>query len=123
MSAARAADHRVVVATATKGELGTSDPVAFPPERLAAVRQRETAASLAAVDVREHRWLGYRDGTLHQLPVGQGVDQVVGLIDEIRPDTIVTFGPEGMTGHTDHKAVSGWVTAAWDQTGRRSQLW
>lgn len=123
MAVARAAGHRVVVATATKGELGTSDPVAFPPERLAVIREGEAEASLAAVDVTEHRWLGHRDGTLDQLPVAHGVDQVVALIEEIRPDTLVTFGPEGMTGHGDHKTVSGWVTAAWNQTGRRSQLW
>src|SRR5664279_6249016 len=68
MSVVRAAGHRVVVATATKGELGTEDPVALPPERLALIRERETAASLAALDVREHRWLGHRDGTLDQGP-------------------------------------------------------
>ena len=25
----------------------------------------------------------------------------------------MTFGPEGMTGHPDHQAVSAWVEAAW----------
>lgn len=123
MSVVRAAGHRVVVATATKGELGTEDSVAFPPERLASIRERETAASLAALGVREHHWLGHRDGTLDQVPAAHGIAQVARLIDEIRPDTIVTFGPDGMTGHTDHQAVSGWVTAAWNDTGRRARLW
>jgi LmbE family N-acetylglucosaminyl deacetylase len=123
MSVVRAAGHRVVVATATKGELGTEDPVALPPERLALIRERETAASLAALDVREHRWLGHRDGTLDQVPVALGISQVAGLIQEIRPDTIVTFGPDGMTGYADHQAVSGWVTAAWNDSGRCGPLW
>ena len=34
------------------------------------------------------------------------------LIDEIRPDTVLTFGPDGLTGHRDHRAVSRWTTAA-----------
>ena len=25
------------------------------------------------------------------------------LVDEVRPDTIVTFGPDGMTGHSDQR--------------------
>ena len=45
------------------------------------------------------------------------------LIQEIRPDTMVTFGPDGMTGHADHQTISRWVTAAWDDTGRRGRLW
>jgi LmbE family N-acetylglucosaminyl deacetylase len=123
MASVRAAGHRVVVATATKGEAGTDDPNAWPPERLAALRERELTASLAALDVHEHRWLGYRDGTLHRTSAQHGVDQVGDLIDEIRPDTIVTFGPEGMTGHLDHRTVSGWVTTAWENAGRRGRLW
>ena len=38
---------------------------------------------------------------------------MLGLLDDIRPDTVVTFGPDGMTGHPDHIALSHWVSAAW----------
>jgi LmbE family N-acetylglucosaminyl deacetylase len=120
---ARAAGHRVVVATATPGEHGTDDPQAWPPERLAAIRVRELEASLAAVGVHEHHWLGYEDGTLAGLDPRRGIDQVAALMDQVRPDTVVTFGPDGMTGHTDHRTISAWVTAAWEATGRRSRLW
>jgi LmbE family N-acetylglucosaminyl deacetylase len=30
----------------------------------------------------------------------------------VRPDTIITFGPDGFTGHTDHQVISRWVTRA-----------
>lgn len=123
MASTRDAGHRVVVATATKGEDGADDPVTWPPERLAALRERELAASLAALDVHEHRWLGHRDGTLHRVRFDDGVEQVADLVDEVRPDTIVTFGPDGMTGHRDHRTVSGWVTSAWQRSGRRARLW
>ena len=52
--------------------------------------------------------------------VGQ---QVAALLDEVRPGLVVTFGPEGVTGHPDHQAVSTWVTAAWQATGRKAALW
>ena len=45
------------------------------------------------------------------------------LIEEIQPDTIVTFGPDGMTGHSDHQAVSDWTTTAWIRAGRPGRLW
>ena len=109
MAVARAGGNRVVVATATRGEAGTDDPLAWPPDILGRERAQETAESLAAVGVTEHRWLGHRDGTLHQVSAARGVAQVERLIAEIRPDTIVTFGPDGMTGHHDHRAVSDWT--------------
>jgi LmbE family N-acetylglucosaminyl deacetylase len=123
MSAVRDAGHRVVVATATRGERGTDDPRMWPPRRLAALRERELAASLAVLDVREHHWLDYCDGALSQVPADRGVRQVAELIDDIDPDTVVTFGPDGMTGHADHRTVSGWVTEAWHETGRTARLW
>ena len=123
MARARRAGDRVVVATATRGEQGTSDPARWPPERLAALREREQSRSLAAVGVTEHHWLGHHDGDLPEVRRSAAIDQVAGLIDEVRPDTIVTFGPDGMTGHADHRTVSSWVTQAWQEAGRTSRLW
>ena len=123
MATVRDAGHRVVVATATRGEHGTEDPVGWPPVRLAALRAHETAAALAALGVEEHRWLGYRDGGLCEVPPDTGVDVVTRLLEEIRPDTVVTFGPDGMTGHPDHCTISAWVTSAWQRAGRPCRLW
>jgi LmbE family N-acetylglucosaminyl deacetylase len=123
MATVRAAGGRVVVVTATRGEHGTSDLQAWPPQRLARIRERELAASLAALDVNEHHWLGYPDGELHRVPVTRGAARIAEIIDEVRPDTIVTFGPDGLTGHTDHQAISAWVDAASTATGVTSRVW
>ena len=112
MAAATRAGNRVVVATATRGELGSTDPAGMPPERLAALREKELVRSLAVVGVSEHRWLGHRDGSLAAVRRSAGIDQVSRLIDEVRPDTIVTFGPDGAYGHPDHIAISQFTTAA-----------
>lgn len=50
MAAAAEAGNRVVVVTATRGEQGTDDPTRWPPARLAELRTREMAASLAVLD-------------------------------------------------------------------------
>ena len=123
MSQVRDEGGRVVVVTATRGEHGTDDPAAWPPERLAAVREHELRASLAEAGVTEHRWLGHRDGELEQIALEDGAAALLPIIAEVRPSVIVTFGPDGMTGHGDHRAVSAWTTRAWRASGRLSSLW
>lgn len=106
------AGGEVVCVTATRGERGTPDPDTWPEARLGKRRTVELRASLAALGVTDHRFLGYVDGTLHDIPSEEGSRRVAEVIEEVRPDTVVTFGPEGMTGHLDHIAVSRWVTEA-----------
>ena len=123
MALVRRAGGRVVVVTATRGEHGTDDAEVWPPARLAAHREGELAQSLAIVGVHEHRWLPHRDGELARIPVAEGAAALLPVLDEVRPDTIVTFGPDGMTGHGDHRAVSAWVTEAWRRSGTTAELW
>ena len=122
MALARDAGNHVVCVTATHGEHGTDDPDRWPPSRLARTRELEVKASMAILGVDDHRFLGYEDGTLPSVDLDEGIGRVQELIEEIRPDTIVTFGPEGMTGHPDHCTVSRWASEAWARTGRRGQL-
>jgi LmbE family N-acetylglucosaminyl deacetylase len=111
---------RVVVLTATLGEHGTSDPATWPPSRLAPVRAAELRAALAAVGVDELHLLGYEDG---RCAAEDGTAAVAEVIDEIGPDLILTFGPDGMTGHPDHRAVSRWATEARASARPSARLW
>jgi LmbE family N-acetylglucosaminyl deacetylase len=122
MAAAADAGTRVVCVSATAGELGTPEPAVWPPDRLGRLRRWETAAAMAVLGVREHRFLGLPDGGLAKVDVSHGIGIVEALIDEIEPSTIVTFAPHGMTFHPDHIAVSDWVTTAWRRSGRRARL-
>ncbi|HSK27131.1 MAG TPA: PIG-L family deacetylase [Jiangellales bacterium] len=122
MAMARQAGQRVVCVTATWGERGTPDPDRWPPSRLAQVRAAEVRASLAALDVREHHHLGVVDGTCADQPFDVMVDQVAAIAAQVRPDTVVTFGPDGLTGHEDHQTVSAWATAAWHEAAPGARL-
>ncbi len=113
MAAAVRHGARVVCVTATRGELGSTDPARWPPgPQLADVRTKELADCLAELGVTEHTWLDYPDGGC------DGIDDVVAvarlreIVDAVRPDTVLTFGPDGGTYHPDHIAVSRWTTAA-----------
>jgi LmbE family N-acetylglucosaminyl deacetylase len=120
MACARRCGDRVVVVTATAGERGTSDPERWPPELLGPLRCMELRASLAVLDVHEHVMLGLPDGGCCSV---DATGAIGALIEDVRPDTIVTFGPEGMTGHPDHSVVSAWTTDAWQRTGQGAHLW
>jgi LmbE family N-acetylglucosaminyl deacetylase len=123
MAEARRVGHRVVVVTATRGEQGTDDPHTWPAGRLARHRELELAESLRAIGVEEHTWLGYADGSLATSDRSLAVASLQRVIADVVPDTIVTFGPDGMTGHDDHRTISSWVTAAWRRGGSTAALW
>ena len=121
MAAARDNGQRVVCVSATAGEHGTPDPETWPPERLGRLRRWEAAAAMAVLGVDDHRFLGLPDGALDRHE-SRGRALVGQLIDDVRPDTILTFGGDGITFHPDHIAVHRWVTAAWERRGRPGRL-
>jgi LmbE family N-acetylglucosaminyl deacetylase len=106
-------DYTLVVATS--GEAGQiADPSLATRESLGPVREaeeREALARLGAgrVDV---RFLRYPDGGLADAPHDELVGRVVEVLVEARPLVVVTFGPEGVTRHPDHTAVSQVATEA-----------
>jgi LmbE family N-acetylglucosaminyl deacetylase len=115
MAEAVRAGRRVVCVTATRGELGTTDPTRWPLEGLAEVRTREMQRCLEILGVTEHLWLDYPDGGCAGIPLEEPVGKLVSLMEEVRPDTVLSFGPDGMTGHTDHQATCAWATAAFER--------
>jgi len=121
MAAARDGGQRVVCVSATAGEHGTDDVVTWPPDRLGRVRRWEAAAAMAVLGVGEHAIRGLPDGGLPGRD-DEGLAWAGRLLDEVRPDTILTFGPEGMTYHPDHIAVHRWVTEAWERADRPGRL-
>jgi LmbE family N-acetylglucosaminyl deacetylase len=101
---------RVACVTATSGELGSWDEERWPSETMGEVRQAELEESLAILGVTEHHWLDYPDGGCAEVPLEEAVVRVAAIVEEVQPESVLTFGPEGMTGHPDHEAVSAWAT-------------
>ena len=104
---------RVVCVTATRGELGSTDPERWPAgPGLAAIRTAELERSLACLGVSDHMWLDYPDGGCADVDADAAVARLRAVVSAVRPQTVLTFGPDGMTGHPDHQAVSRWALAA-----------
>lgn len=102
----------VVVLTATAGEHGTADPVAEPPAVLARRRLDELDTALEAIGGGRAVHLGYGDGDCHRVDERLAAHLVGRVIDDVGPDLIVGFGPDGVTGHPDHIAVGRWTRRA-----------
>jgi LmbE family N-acetylglucosaminyl deacetylase len=107
--------QRVVCVTATRGELGIQDVDRWPPDQLAAIRTAELEKSLAILGVTEHHWLDYPDGGCHEVDVEEAVGLLRSIFEDVQPASVLTFGPDGMTAHTDHIAVSAWTTLAFER--------
>lgn len=102
---------RVAIVSATRGEAGIHDMDA--PEA-AALREAELRQAAAELGVSRVRFLGYRDGGLADVDPEEAVSRITALLRELRPQVVITFGPDGISGHPDHVTVSRWVTAAFD---------
>jgi LmbE family N-acetylglucosaminyl deacetylase len=72
-------------------------------ETLGEVREVEQAASMAVLGVdADARFLRHPDYHLPEVPFDELVGEVEAVLREVRPDVVVTFGPDGMTSHHDH---------------------
>lgn len=99
---------RFVLVHATRGEAGEiADPTLATPETLGAVRVEEDRRSWVALgrEPDRHEWLGYPDHGVAEVDRQELIDRIAAILDEERPDVVVTFGPDGVTGHPDHVTV------------------
>ena len=83
----------VTLVTATSGEKGTDDPALYDSGEFAAFRRAELVASVAELGVTDVRFLGLRDGECDVADNDTQVSAVIDVIEDVRPDAIVTFGP------------------------------
>ncbi|MFN2614395.1 MAG: PIG-L deacetylase family protein [Actinomycetota bacterium] len=110
--------QRVVCVTATRGEKGSWDEERWPTVTMGEVREAELMQCLEILGVTDHRWLDYVDAECDHVSFEEAVGKIVDLIGEVQPDSVLTFGPEGMTDHPDHKAVSRWTTEAFRRAAK-----
>lgn len=92
---------------ATDGSQGVRDFAHVPAgPALAAARAKEARCAADRLGVRQLHMLGLPDGGLASFEVlGKLRSALVAIIDSVRPAAIITFGPEGGTGHPDHRLV------------------
>jgi LmbE family N-acetylglucosaminyl deacetylase len=104
---------RFVLIHATSGEAGEiADPSLATPETLGTVREEEDRRSWVALgrEPDRHEWLRYPDHGLAEADRLELFGRIRSILAEERPDVVVTFGPDGVTGHPDHVTVGAVTT-------------
>jgi LmbE family N-acetylglucosaminyl deacetylase len=110
----------VHVLTATRGQAGSrGDPPLCTQEELPAVRERELRCACAALGVAPPRLLDYQDGLLAQADPEEITAYILTAVGEIHPQVLLTFGPDGLSGHPDHIAIGRCAAEAY---GRSNQI-
>src|SRR5438045_2073998 len=100
--------------TATRGERGRfgAEGRNADPAEVGRVREAELRAAAAVLGINEVSVLSFADGAVDQVQAMIAIQAIAEHIRRVRPQVIVTFGPEGAYGHPDHIAISQFTTAA-----------
>jgi LmbE family N-acetylglucosaminyl deacetylase len=109
---------------ATDGSQGIRDfaHIAAGAE-LAAARTKEATCAANRLGVRQLHILGLPDGGLASFEVlGKLRSGLAAIIDSLKPAAIITFGPEGGTGHPDHRLVGDVVTQIVESDSRYANV-
>jgi LmbE family N-acetylglucosaminyl deacetylase len=100
--------------TATRGERGWFGEESEYPglEALGKIRESELLAAASVLGIRRVDFLDYIDGDLDQADPVEVIAKIVDHVRCVKPDVVVTFGPDGAYGHPDHIAICQFTTAA-----------
>jgi len=96
----------VHVLTATRGGAGSrGDPPLCLPADLPAVREAELRCACKVLNLLPPILLDYQDGELPKADPEQLAEQILEVVKETRPQVMLTFGADGLSGHPDHIAI------------------
>ena len=84
---------------------------------LDSVRAGELAGAARVLGVDPVRLLGYPDGALAEVDVGDLSAHVLDLAGEVGADGLLVFDTDGVTGHLDHASATVAALAAADRAG------
>jgi len=135
-----AAGIHVTLVTCTLGEEGEVIPPSLrslgadAADQLGGYRIGELRAACAALGVSDHRWLGgigrWRDSGMAGVAANshprafagsspaEQADALAEVIADVRPQVVVTYGPDGGYGHPDHVRAHEVTMAACDGVDR-----
>jgi LmbE family N-acetylglucosaminyl deacetylase len=110
---------RVVLVSATRGEAGIPGMGQAETARL---REAELRAAAHALGVSRLEFLDYVDGEFDRADEEQVVAKLLEIFHQETPDAVITFGPDGISGHPDHVATHRFVTQAFERANLPGRL-
>lgn len=104
------AGSEVTLVCATNGA-GGAGRLQHGPDELADLRYRELQSSCQILGIQDLVMLEQRGGAAplgqrnYRDVMGQHEEMVLDVLDQVGPELVVTFGPDGITGHPTHVMV------------------
>lgn len=119
---ARERGYDTFVLCMTAGEAATHRGAATNDEGLKEIRRSEFAAACTHLKVTEGIVLDYPDAKLDRQIFFEAVGDLSRWIRKLRPQVVLTFGPEGgVTAHPDHSMAGIFATAAFHWAARTNR--
>jgi LmbE family N-acetylglucosaminyl deacetylase len=110
---------KVTLVCATRGEEGMlGDPPLADRASLGECREDELLCSCRVLGVDRICFLDFIDSRLSTYPHPDVEGKIVEIVRTVKPQVVITFGSEGITGHPDHAAISHFTTDAFFDAGR-----
>jgi len=102
----------ITLICATLGELGIPD---IEPAQAAIIREKELRAAASVLGIHKVQFMRYQDGSLANVDTENFISYLMNAMRRLSPQVVITFGPDGISGHPDHIAISRLVTTAFDR--------
>lgn len=107
---------KTTLVCATRGEAGKAgNPPLCTREELGTFREEELREACRVIGIQNLEFLGYRDKELDQADSDEVVGRIIAAFDRHRPQVVITFPPDGLSGHSDHMAISALTTRAFKE--------
>jgi len=101
---------KVHVLTLTHGEAGScGEPALCTSDELPSVRARELRCACTALGIQPPTLLDYQDGHLMEANPERVIATIFAVVRQVRPQVLLSFGPDGLSGHPDHIRVGQWA--------------
>ncbi len=114
-----AAGWTVHLLCATRGEAGSAGPYGeLSDDSVGNFRQKELEEAGTILGISSVTFLGYKDGLLSGLTPGDLDDAIYRPMASFSPDVVITFEPNGISNHPDHRKVCLSATFAFQKFAR-----
>lgn len=116
-----AADHDIYTICITNGDAGQNS--SSKTGNIADIRHEELLEAGKILGIRKTFFLNYKDGTLSNSLYHEIAEKIRKIIDDLKPEMLLTFEPRGITGHIDHIAASMITSYVFEKASYIKELW
>ncbi len=111
--------HDVYLAVVTSGQIGNANTDIPKGEKLGAAREEEARCACRALGIHEPFLMQFMDGSIStRQAIPQIVERLREIFDRVKPDVVITWGPDGITGNPDHRMAHDVTTQVFQQRAK-----